>query len=293
MKKLIYLLIIYTWFCACDKETESESKTNIEPDEEQSEMPDSSTVAPSDIRLMPSKSYIDLFIKPDSIAVGFANEDHRLENSVHISLVGTCYAPYFYGLHNYAQKIGADHFVYDYKTDSILPVGYVPKSDKTTTMPLDKSELASAIDENIKVFTHYSELLGDTSFTGEIAPLSNCAIADSISSIDIITNENFDAKHKKGDSVSDIVTFYGSTPYNYVTTGYNWPKQTIKPSWYYQYNDLVVCKVNEIARMNLKFFSNYFHLKFDQLPDNPGTYTFDVVIKFTDKELKNTVTMQF
>lgn len=47
------------------------------------------------------------------------------------------------------------------------------------------------------------------------------------------------------------------------------------------------------SEKNIQFYDYSFDLSFDKLPEKSGTYTFNVVMKFTDKELKTTVSMQF
>ena len=155
-------------------------------------------------------------------------------------------------------------------------------------------------DNTWKIFQQYSEQLGDTTMPSSeanwhVCPNSVSVIINKIEGIDVFCNDNFDKNHPKGSSVSDILTFYGSTPAKYIKRGYVWIGLTHKvpQGISTKYPDLIECNAATIADNNVEFYSRQFYLYFDKLPEKNGTYTFDVVIKFVDKELRSVLTMVF
>ena len=301
------MLLFAICFVACSKETERDGKvvdypyeennqnTSSEDDDNQYGHEDAGYPA---YRHVPADNYIQRYVEPSvmNLRQDEAPRDIFLP-SISVEIAGVNYAPSCCGEAEYSIKIGATQFVYDYEIDPVWPVGYIPKDDESVVLPIDKEEMRATMKENVMRFNELAKLLGDTCFPGELTPLSNGVINDTIFAIDVICNEDFDENHKKGDSVNDFITFYGSTPYHYVTNGYNWlceyPFSAVPYGLLGEYRDFIICKVDDIAEQETKYCSEFFHLYFDQLPETSGTYTFDVIVKFTDKELKNTITMVF
>ena len=245
-----------------------------------------------------SKYYVDTYIDVDTIDV-WQYTYYEKKPVINVSVGGLMFdSKGRCGMGNYAKKVQAEDFVYDGGMGS-LPSGYVPKYDSTVVLPIDQDELAAMIDENFAVFDSIAKRIGDTCFNQESVLLSHCVANDTIMSIDVVCNEDFDGTHKAGHSVSDIVDFYGSSPYNFIRNGYNHTQsggcytQIMKDYGLGIDSELTMCRITDIAAENVKFFDTHFYLVFDKLPAKSGTYTFDVSIKLSKKTLQNTVTMEF
>ncbi|MBR4267810.1 MAG: hypothetical protein IKQ46_17360 [Bacteroidales bacterium] len=124
------------------------------------------------------------------------------------------------------------------------------------------------------------------------------AVNDTIFDIDIVSLNDFDKIHKAGNSVSDIVSFYGSSPYDYVKNGYQSVMSKVNPPEVEQYGLSIIwqtisCKITNITDNKLNFLDDNFYIVFDEKPEKNGLYTFEISIKYTHKTLKNTVTMEF
>ena len=155
------------------------------------------------------------------------------------------------------------------------------------------------VTESSRLYQQYAEQLGDTAFPQTIyrdRPNSEIVAVNKIAGIDVICNDDFDENHKAGSSVSDILTFIGNSPVNYIKSGYkiHGEKETTPQTFSraYVYEKIVV-NAAEISEKNIQFYDYSFDLSFDQLPEKTGTYTFDVIVKFTEKVLKTSVTMKF
>ena len=260
-KIIIFLLIGACVLCSCDKETEPVSDDNSGRDTTLAHEPPIQETY-SDVKHTPTDKY--------SFIQGYVDAD-VLNTSQNNNSDGELY-PCIY--------VYMDGATYDWNGMCFGD----EKHDKHT----------------IEVFKKYSEQLGDTLMpqseaSWHYSPCNITVVFNKITDIEVICNENFDENHKKGSSVSDILTFYGSTPVKYIKRGYTWIGQTrhVPQGISSHYPDLIICNAADIAENDVAFYDGKFLLYFDQLPDNPGSYTFDVVIKFTDKELRNEVTMKF
>ena len=74
----------------------------------------------------------------------------------------------------------------------------------------------------------YDELCtkyGDVSYNRYMVPFSNPCLVDTITSLDLICNTDFDNNHKKGSSLNDIAILYYSSPLEFIKSGYKeYPK---------------------------------------------------------------------
>lgn len=152
--------------------------------------------------------------------------------------------------------------------------------------------------ESCRLYQQYAEQLGDTAFPRTIIRERSLEIVavNKIAGIEVICNEDFDENHKAGSSVSDILTFKGDSPVNYIKSGYkiHGEKETTPQTFSraFAYEQIIV-NAADISEKNIQFYDYSFDLSFNKLPEKSGTYTFNVVMKFTDKELKTTITMVF
>lgn len=76
--------------------------------------------------------------------------------------------------------------------------------------------------EKKKIFDKLSKSYGDTNYNREVEweyqTIGVCI--QHISKVDVVSNRDFDSLHPAGTSLSDVVYFYGSTPYPCVASGY-------------------------------------------------------------------------
>ena len=149
--------------------------------------------------------------------------------------------------------------------------------------------------EDYAIFKKHSDILGDSLFSGLLIPFSNRIIIGELMEINVVTIDDFDEEHKSGSSVSDIITFYGSSPVDYIKNGYKSTKEYSKdlPAGISYVYDLIKYNASSIGQEKVSYIDYYFFLCFDRLPSSPGTYTFEIEIKLSQKTLKNKVTMEF
>ncbi len=282
MKQLIiFVLLIGLVFCAsCEKETEAPSTDVTTPSKSNSstsskegridvsqdnEFPIDGTVF--------SKYYIDVYVDADTV-ITMQQTFYEKKPVIMVSMEGIKYdSKGWSGTTNYERKGG--HLAALSKGDAEL---------------LEK--------ENFSVFDSIAKHIGDTCFNSSSVPLGRSVVNDTIMDIEVVCNEDFDDMHKAGSSLSDIIDFYGSSPYEYIKNGYKEMKPLIRSQIVLDYGlgiiwQVVNCGISDIADVNLKYFQDYFYLVFDELPTQRGTYTFEVSIKLSKKELKNTVTVEF
>ena len=149
--------------------------------------------------------------------------------------------------------------------------------------------------DDYAIFKQHSDILGDSLFSGLLIPFSNRIIIGELMEINVLTNDDFDEEHKSGSSVSDIITFYGSSPVDYIKNGYKSTKEysTYLPEGISFKYDLIKCNASKISQENVNYIDYHFSLCFDRLPSSPGSYTFEIEIQLSQKTLKNKVTMEF
>ena len=294
MKTLITLLLFTLCFCACDKDAETSTSVSSENKENSTIGGEQEGVSGGFISTESNGNYVQVYLDADTIITLQTTDVFTPCPCISVSFEGL---EYDYkgasGAANYARKVGAEEFMFDGGIGS-APSNYITPEGKV--LPVDIDEYAAEKKENYEIFKQYAKQLGDTTFAGsdKLVPFGHTVVVNIITGIEVFCNDDFDSNHKKGSSISDILTFYGSSPAAYVKRGYKWTERNydLPKGVGYSY-ELITCNAAVIAENDVDFIDYYFYLYFDQLPDNPGTYTFDVVIKFTDKELKNTVTMQF
>ena len=291
MKRLLqFAMAAMMLFAACEKETNESIQDSID-----GESPSDSSVKGGGEFC---KYYIDSYIDVDTIIVFQHTFREKNKPVMYVYVKGLVYDFRGHsGMGNYARKVQAEDFVYDGGIGS-LPSGYVPKYDSTAVLPVDQEELAAMVDKNFAVFDSISKRIGDTCFNREGVPFMHSVANDTIMGIDVVCNVDFDETHKAGHSVSDIVDFYGSSPYYYIRNGYQHTQsggytQIMKDYGMGIDSELAKCRISDIAAANVKFFDSHFFLVFDKLPAKSGSYTFDVSIQLSKKTLRNTVTMEF
>ena len=295
MKTLIPLLLFALCLCACDKESETTANNPSDRIDNSTSGVDGQEESPGHLWVEESyRNYIQVYLDADTVITLQTTDVFTPCPCISVNFEGM---EYDYkgagGAVNYAHKVGAEEYIFDGGIGS-SPSNYITAEGKV--LPIDKDEYEAEVKGNYEIFKQYAKQVGDTSFadSDKLVPFGHTVVVNRITGIDVVCNDDFDNNHKKGSSISDILTFYGSSPAFYVKRGYKWADRNydLPKGVDYSY-ELVTCNAAEIADKQVEFFDYHFYLYFDQLPDNPGSYTFDVVIKFTDKELRNEVTMQF
>ena len=239
-----------------------------------------------------SEHYIHCYIKPNKMQLSPCLE----KSVIQIRFSGGEYD--FNGnsaLKQYAEENGVSDFMYD--GPNSIPSKYVSKSGEI--IAVNAAELAELSSENIKMFNALAEQYGDTHFNQNIVPFSEKAVIDTIQSIDIVCNEDFDNAHQKGSALSDITDFYYGSQLEYIKSDYQ--KMPDIPTQFMKDNGICFSACSEIKNHKtgnmedtyISFFEPYCFLYFEKLPENPGTYTFEITVKLSQKTLKNTVTIEF
>ena len=173
------------------------------------------------------------------------------------------------------------------------------ETNQDSVVPINRDVLAKLKEENRKVFDSIAKQIGDTCFPHRTEiPFVPTLVNDTIMGIDVVCREDYDNAHRAGCSVSDIVDFYGSSPYEYIQNGY---KDTSPAEIFPSVNNyklgitwrVTTSNIANIADVKMKFFDHHFYLVFTKLPTKSGIYTFEVTMKLSKKTLKNTVTMEF
>ena len=291
MKTLIYLLLFAVCvFCSCDKE-----ENNAQADSNTSSSNQDEKITGGVEYTSQKGGYIQVYIDADTVHTVQCGDIGVDYPCLYVHLDGAKYDDKGdFGYDNYARQVGLESYMYDNGIGS-FPVGYVTPDGEVHSV--DTEELQRLVNENKEVFKKYNEQLGDTTYPNANmqVPYGHVVVVNQIQGINVVCNEDFDQNHPKGSSVTDILTFYGSSPVDYIKRGYQWGDRNFDnlPKGVSYVYELITCNAADIQEKNVEFYDDTSYLYFTQLPSQPGTYTFDVTIKFADKELKNTVSMTF
>ena len=291
MKSLIYLLLFAVCvFCSCDKE-----ENNAQADSNTSSSNQDEKITGGVEYTSQKGGYIQVYIDADTVHTVQCGDIGVDYPCLYVHLDGAKYDDKGdFGYDNYARQVGLESYMYDNGIGS-FPVGYVTPDGEVHSV--DTEELQRLVNENKEVFKKYNEQLGDTTYPNANmqVPYGHVVVVNQIQGINVVCNEDFDQNHPKGSSVTDILTFYGSSPVDYIKRGYQWGDRNFDnlPKGVSYVYELITCNAADIQEKNVEFYDDTSCLYFTQLPSQLGTYTFDVTIKFADKELKNTVSMTF
>ena len=293
MKTLIYLLLFVACvFCSCNKDENVETKTD---DNNSTAIAQDDEASGTMIFSSQKGGYIQVYIDADTVYAVQRGDIGVDYPCLYVHLDGAKYDDKGdFGYDNYARQVSLEAYMYDNGIGS-FPVGYVTPDGEVHSV--DTEELKRLVNENKDVFKKYNEQLGDTTYPNANmqVPYGHVVVVNKILGINVVCNEDFDQNHPKGSSVTDILTFYGSSPVDYIKRGYQWGERIFDnlPKGVSYVYELITCNAADIQEKNVEFYDDTSFLYFDQLPATPGEYSFDVTIKFADKELKNTVSMTF
>lgn len=150
-------------------------------------------------------------------------------------------------------------------------------------------------------FRKLSEKYGDTSFNSKLVPFTNKVIGDEFTSIEITSDKDFDAKHKKGDSLADLVTMEATSPRKFILNGYKEdddmndlssdyvPIHYTRSYGYWPVNKLV----SELSPEDLLLLDTKVYFKFNSLPETERIHTITIVFKNAEKEISVSTEMVF
>jgi hypothetical protein len=155
--------------------------------------------------------------------------------------------------------------------------------------------------EGGKYTSYYNELvekIGDTSYNSEImegisAYGSIVSVADTLQSINITCNKQFDESHPSGNNLNDIFSVYVEDPVAVIKNGY----KTVTGSNYYSISDMPkefpYCifgsKLSSVDLINKPYIGIQIYLVLDAVPERTGEYIFTIsVINKQGKIIKKT-----
>lgn len=116
----------------------------------------------------------------------------------------------------------------------------------------------------------------DRSYNREIVPHSTEAITNCFTAIDIVSDSDFDERHKAGASLADITFLAGASPYDYIQSGYtktfDWKnaplffEQDQLYKWYNPNDSPIYIRLSEIDNRDLILLNPIFFLTFESQP---------------------------
>jgi hypothetical protein len=125
-------------------------------------------------------------------------------------------------------------------------------------------------------FQELAEKYGDTNFDGcYVNTYQHTVIADVIQKIDVIAVEDYDSKHKAGDSLADIIKVNCFSVRQYLENDYVFPDNEK-----YYCENLLLDEFNQVE--NYLISIDRFFLSLNMAPDVSGQYTFRVRYQETD-----------
>ena len=127
-------------------------------------------------------------------------------------------------------------------------------------------------DRNSALFNSIAERIGDTNWN---RPLSNGppvgTVGKIITSINVVSDTDFDADHPSGIPLNDLISFYGHTPYYFIQNGYKGNEYKI-----------INKKISELGENELVFIVPDPPISFIKLPDVQMNHRITMTITFED-----------
>ncbi len=140
-------------------------------------------------------------------------------------------------------------------------------------------------------FYEYAKLFNDVSYKGNVLPFANKALTEPLTSVNIVCDKDFDATHKAGSSLGDVIMFCATSPYEFIQSGYKKKIYTYPDYWkMLAMNQNGIVKpieilVKDVNKNNTRMLYPIFHLYFKKKPATSGEYLFTVTIKIKDVEM--------
>ncbi|MBR4439939.1 MAG: hypothetical protein IKS00_00165 [Bacteroidales bacterium] len=155
----------------------------------------------------------------------------------------------------------------------------------------------TSVEEGDVRFNLLTQKYGDTSYKGyNGAPgYHRIVIADTITSVSIKCDNDFDNNHPVGSELGDIVSLHVYSLYKYIKSGYSlqFPENhdgKLYKGYMWEYTTV---KASQAKKTNTELISPDFYLSFDTTPENNGKYIFTITITMTKRTITQKIAMEF
>ena len=151
-------------------------------------------------------------------------------------------------------------------------------------------------------FKELSERYGDTCYNREIVRGAIHAMADEFTAVDIVSDRDFDAGHRAGESLAGIARLVTATPLRFIESGYTdlyrWTDSDLQDYrqiglTFWDTHFPVNKPLTELTPRDLLLLDDYgVYLRFTAEPQEKEQ-TFTVTFRNAEKEVSGTVGMSF
>ena len=145
--------------------------------------------------------------------------------------------------------------------------------------------------------SYFSNLYGDTSYTGYTFKINSPALAYPFDKITMSCHSDFDDEHLAGEPLDDIVKLKFGSFWEFIQNGYEYPESCEKPEIVDSASTgeiLHTYLLSEIGRENSKLISlRKPIIHFTSSPATPGKYTFTLELTTNGETLTTTFTQTF
>ena len=144
---------------------------------------------------------------------------------------------------------------------------------------------------------YFSQMYGDTSYSGGVYEGQHSALAYPIEKITMWCSTDFDAEHPAGKPLDDIVTLDFETYYDFIKSGYTAYKDN--PEWQNPEEEEFSLTFDNINKDVTKLISVYLafgsmgNIKFISTPEKAGEYTFTLETTINGEVFKSEFTYTF
>jgi hypothetical protein len=134
-------------------------------------------------------------------------------------------------------------------------------------------------------YDKYIALIGDTLFNKKTTSTFAVALLDTLSSVIITADKDFNVNHSAGANLSGLFSVYFYNPYTFVKNGYQPPEGTynndegfIVPPEERIYSPFFKEKLSEVNFVERPFIGNEWYCLLDVAPEKTGEYIFNVEV---------------
>lgn len=200
------------------------------------------------------------------------------------------------------------HFVQSYRVadDLKLSAREIGGSFAITVSFVGK-DVGHEIKKDEQEFHAFAEKYNDVAFDGWSNVLLNRVLSHPVTSIQVMADKDYNEAHKSGANLSDLIVFCASSPFGYIQSGYKLTTPAVDNKDFYDrwgffggevshgadtYKpiELPLQTVNE---NNTQMLWYVCHLWFQEAPQNTGTYTFTVNIRWNGQTISKQLTHTF
>lgn len=177
--------------------------------------------------------------------------------------------------------------------------GYIELKSMDISTPINSNLNIYLSGERItptdKSFEYLSNTFGDIAYNRHIVPGTNYCISDTITSINIICETDYNTSHKSKSSLNNIIELYFSSPLVYINSGYkeissNNITGIFRPrDEFFPYKK----KLSEISKQELILAYNIISIDFIMLPENKNQILKFEIETINGKKLSQTKEVLF